>query len=141
MTAFAPQTLEADQPRRAAECPIVSRSTRCDKEGRPAREVKQESPTTARPLRLGGDTGDGAGERGIQTREHRQILEMILLVSRSRDLRPNSRSDGQRHRDLEANLDKANWPVATLLIPERHSSGAGDVWLRTHLGKVRADGG
>ncbi|BAU14686.1 translation initiation factor IF-2 [Leptolyngbya sp. NIES-3755] len=132
-----PQTIEAISHARAAEVPIIVAINKVDKEGAQPDRVKQElTEYSLVPEEWGGDTimvpvsaltGDN-----LDT-----LLEMILLVSEVEDLNANPDRPA-RGTVIEAHLDKAKGPVATLLI-QNGTLKVGDVLVAgSALGKVRA---
>ncbi|MBE9010998.1 translation initiation factor IF-2 [Pseudanabaenaceae cyanobacterium LEGE 13415] len=132
-----PQTVEAISHARAAEVPIIVAINKIDKEGAQPDRVKQElTEYNLVPEEWGGDTimvpvsaltGDN-----LDT-----LLEMILLVSEVEDLNANPDRPA-RGTVIEAHLDKAKGPVATLLI-QNGTLKVGDVLVAgSALGKVRA---
>ncbi len=132
-----PQTIEAISHAKAAEVPIIVAINKVDKEGAQPDRVKQELTEFGLvPEEWGGDTimvpvsaltGDN-----LDT-----LLEMILLVSEVEDLSANPDRPA-RGTVIEAHLDKAKGPVATLLI-QNGTLRVGDVLVAgSALGKVRA---
>ena len=132
-----PQTVEAISHAKAAEVPIIVAINKVDKEGSQPDRVKQELTEYGLvPEEWGGDTimvpvsaltGDN-----LDT-----LLEMILLVSEVEDLSANPDRPA-RGTVIEAHLDKAKGPVATLLI-QNGTLRVGDVLVAgSALGKVRA---
>jgi len=132
-----PQTIEAISHAKAAEVPIVVAINKVDKlEANPDR-VKQELMEYALvPEEWGGDTimvpvsaltGDN-----LDT-----LLEMLLLVTEVEDLYANPDRPA-KGTVIEANLDKAKGPVATLLV-QNGTLRVGDVLVAGSVfGKVRA---
>ena len=110
-----PQTIEAISHARSAEVPIIVAITKIDKPEANHERVKQELMNENLVAEeWGGDTivvgvSSKTGE-GID-----ELLEMILLVAEMRELKanPNRRAIGTI---IEANLDKAKGPMATILI-------------------------
>ena len=110
-----PQTIEAISHARSAEVPIIVAITKIDKPEANPEMVKQELMNeNLLAEEWGGDTivvgvSSKTGE-GID-----ELLEMILLVAEMRELKanPNRRAIGTI---IEANLDKAKGPMATILI-------------------------
>ena len=132
-----PQTLEAISHARAAEVPIVVAINKVDKEGAQIDRVKQElSDRNLLSEDWGGDTVmvpvSALRGQGIDT-----LLEMILLVTEVEDLKANP-DRMAKGTVIEAHLDKAKGPVATLLI-QNGTLRAGDVVAAGPvLGKVKA---
>ena len=110
-----PQTIEAISHARSAEVPIIVAITKIDKPEANPERVKQELMNENLVAEeWGGDTivvgvSSKTGE-GID-----ELLEMILLVAEMIELKanPNRRAIGTI---IEANLDKAKGPMATILI-------------------------
>jgi translation initiation factor IF-2 len=132
-----PQTIEAISHAKAAEVPIIVAINKIDKETAQPDRVKQELmehglvpeewggdaimvPVSA----LGGDNLDG-------------LLEMIVLVSEVEDLQANP-DRLARGTVIEANLDKARGPVATLLVQNGTLKVGDSLVAGPVLGKVRA---
>ena len=132
-----PQTAEAISHAKAAEVPIIVAINKIDKEAAQPDRVKQElTEYNLVPEEWGGDTimvpvSALTGEN-LDT-----LLEMILLVSEVEDLSANPDRPA-RGTVIEAHLDKAKGPVATLLI-QNGTLRVGDVLVAgSALGKVRA---
>ncbi len=110
-----PQTIEAISHAKAAGVPIVVAINKIDKEAANPDRVKQElMEYELVPEEYGGDTimvpvSALTGEN-VDT-----ILEMLLLVSEIEDLQANP-DRLARGTVIEAHLDKARGPVATLLV-------------------------
>jgi translation initiation factor IF-2 len=132
-----PQTLEAISHARAAQVPIVVAINKIDKEGASPERVKQElSGHELVAEDWGGDTVM-VPVSAIKGENIDKLLEMILLVSEVEDLQANP-DRMARGTVIEAHLDKAKGPVATLLI-QNGTLKAGDVLAAGPvLGKVRA---
>jgi translation initiation factor IF-2 len=110
-----PQTIEAIRHAQAAEVPIIVAINKMDKPGANADRVQQE--LTSYGLQSedwGGDTVM-VPVSALKGENLDRLLEMILLVSDVEDLQanPNRTAKGTV---IEAHLDKAKGPVATLLI-------------------------
>ena len=138
-----PQTLEAISHARAAKVPIVVAINKIDKEGASPDRVKQElSGLELVAEDWGGNTVmvPVSALKGVNVDK---LLEMILLVTEVEDLKANP-DRMARGTVIEAHLDKAKGPVATLLV-QNGTMRAGDVLAAGPvLGKVRAmvdDGG
>ena len=132
-----PQTLEAISHARAAKVPIVVAINKIDKEGASPDRVKQElSEKDLIAEDWGGDTVM-VPVSAIKKQNIDKLLEMILLVSEVEDLQanPNRSAKGTV---IEAHLDKAKGPVATLLV-QNGTLKSGDVLAAgSVLGKIRA---
>ncbi len=132
-----PQTLEAISHARAAKVPIVVAINKIDKEGASPDKVKQElSEKDLIAEDWGGDTVM-VPVSAIKKQNIDKLLEMILLVSEVEDLQANP-DRAAKGTVIEAHLDKAKGPVATLLV-QNGTLKTGDVLAAgTVLGKIRA---
>ncbi len=132
-----PQTLEAISHARAAEVPIVVAINKIDKEGAQPDRVKQELSGLDLVAEDWGGTTVMVPVSAIKGENIDKLLEMILLVTEVEDLQANPDRTA-RGTVIEAHLDKAKGPVATLLI-QNGTLRAGDVLAAGPiLGKVRA---
>jgi translation initiation factor IF-2 len=132
-----PQTLEAISHARAAEVPIVVAINKIDKEGASPDRVKQELSALELVAEDWGGTTVMVPVSAIKGENIDQLLEMILLVSEVEDLQANP-DRMAKGTVIEAHLDKAKGPVATLLI-QNGTLRNGDVLAAGPvLGKVRA---
>ncbi len=132
-----PQTLEAISHARAAKVPIVVAINKIDKEGASPDRVKQElSEKELIAEDWGGDTVM-VPVSAIKKQNINKLLEMILLVSEVEDLQANP-DRFAKGTVIEAHLDKAKGPVATLLV-QNGTLKSGDVLAAgSVLGKIRA---
>ncbi|MDC3018518.1 translation initiation factor IF-2 [Prochlorococcus sp. AH-736-E19] len=132
-----PQTLEAISHARAAKVPIVVAINKIDKEGASPDRVKQElSEKDLIAEDWGGDTVM-VPVSAIKKQNIEKLLEMILLVSEVEDLQANP-DRFAKGTVIEAHLDKAKGPVATLLV-QNGTLKSGDVLAAgSVLGKIRA---
>ena len=132
-----PQTLEAISHARAAEVPIVVAINKIDKEGSSPERVKQElSEQNLLAEDWGGDVVM-VPVSAIKGENIDKLLEMLLLVTEVEDLQANP-DRLARGTVIEAHLDKAKGPVATLLV-QNGTLRTGDVVAAGPvLGKVRA---
>ncbi len=132
-----PQTLEAISHARAAKVPIVVAINKIDKEGASPERVKQElSEKDLIAEDWGGDTVM-VQVSAIKKQNIDKLLEMILLVSEVEDLQANP-DRFAKGTVIEAHLDKAKGPVATLLV-QNGTLKSGDVLAAgSVLGKIRA---
>jgi len=132
-----PQTIEAISHAKAAGVPIVVAINKIDKEGAQPDRVKQELTEYALvPEEWGGDT-IMVPVSAISGDNLDTLLEMILLVAEVEDLSANP-DRSARGTVIEAHLDKAKGPVATLLI-QNGTLRVGDILVAgSSLGKVRA---
>ncbi|WP_413441011.1 translation initiation factor IF-2 [Synechococcus sp. MIT S1220] len=132
-----PQTLEAISHARAAEVPIVVAINKIDKEGSSADRVKQElSEQNLLAEEWGGDVVM-VPVSAIKSENIDKLLEMILLVTEVEDLQANP-DRLARGTVIEAHLDKAKGPVATLLVQNGTLKTGDVVAAGPVLGKVRA---
>ncbi len=132
-----PQTIEAISHAKAAEVPIIIAINKIDKEGAQPDRVKQELTEYGLvPEEWGGETimvpvSAMTGEN-VDT-----LLEMILLVTEVEELSANP-DRSARGTVIEAHLDKAKGPVATLIV-QNGTLRVGDVLVAgSAFGKVRA---
>jgi len=131
-----PQTVEAINHAKAANIPIIVAINKMDKPGANPDKIKQQiMEYELVPEEYGGDTimvpisakrGDG-----IDT-----LLEMVLLTAEMQELKanPDRRARGTV---IEARLDKARGPIATLLV-QNGTLRQGDIIIAgTAVGRVR----
>ena len=132
-----PQTLEAISHARAAKVPIVVAINKIDKEGASPDRVKQELSGQELVAEDWGGSTVMVPVSAIKCENIDKLLEMILLVSEVEDLQANP-DRMAKGTVIEAHLDKAKGPVATLLI-QNGTLRTGDVVAAGPvLGKVRA---
>ncbi len=132
-----PQTLEAISHARAAEVPIVVAINKIDKEGSSPDRVKQElSEQSLVAEEWGGDVVM-VPVSAIKGENIDKLLEMILLVSEVEDLQANP-DRLAKGTVIEAHLDKAKGPVATLLIQNGTLRSSDVLAAGPVLGKIRA---
>jgi len=132
-----PQTLEAISHARAAKVPIVVAINKIDKEGASPDRVKQELSAQELVAEDWGGSTVMVPVSAIKGENIDKLLEMVLLVSEVEDLQANP-DRLARGTVIEAHLDKAKGPVATLLI-QNGTLRTGDVVAAGPvLGKVRA---
>ncbi len=132
-----PQTLEAISHARAAEVPIVVAINKIDKEGSSPDRVKQElSDQNLLAEDWGGDVVM-VPVSAVKGENINKLLEMVLLVTEVEDLQANPERLA-KGTVIEAHLDKAKGPVATLLIQNGTLSTGDVVAAGPVLGKVRA---
>jgi translation initiation factor IF-2 len=132
-----PQTIEAISHAKAAGVPIVVAINKIDKAGAQPDRVKNElTEQGLQPEEWGGDT-IMVPVSAIQQENLDTLLEMILLVAEVEDLKakPDRLARGTV---IEANLDKARGPIATLLV-QNGTLRIGDTLVAGSVfGKVRA---
>ena len=132
-----PQTLEAISHARAAKVPIVVAINKIDKEGASPDRVKQELSSHELVAEDWGGNTVMVPVSAIKGENIDKLLEMILLVTEVEDLQANP-DRMAKGTVIEAHLDKAKGPVATLLI-QNGTLHTGDVLAAGPiLGKVRA---
>ncbi len=132
-----PQTIEAISHAKAAGVPIIVAINKVDKEAAQPDRVKQElTEYQLVPEEWGGSTVMVAVS-AVTGQNLDTLLDMILLVTEVEDLNanPNRLAKGTV---IEAHLDKAKGPVATLLV-QNGTLNVGDILVAgSSLGKVRA---
>lgn len=132
-----PQTVEAINHAKAADVSIIVAINKIDKEGANPDRIKQDlTEYNLVPEEWGGDTicVEISAKNRINIDE---LLEMVLLTADMKELKanPNRRAQGTV---IEARLDKAKGPVATVLV-QNGTLRTGDVIVAgTSVGKVRA---
>ncbi len=132
-----PQTIEAISHARAAKVPIIVAINKVDKlEAQPDRIRQELTEHGLVDEEWGGDT-IMVPVSAIKGENLDTLLEMILLVTEVEDLQANPDRTA-RGTVIEANLDKARGPVATLLV-QNGTLRVGDALLAgSAFGKVRA---
>jgi translation initiation factor IF-2 len=132
-----PQTIEAIRHAQAAEVPIIVAINKVDKPGANINRVQQELIAfNLQSEELGGDT-IMVPVSALKGENLDTLLEMILLVADIEDLHANP-DRAARGTVIEAHLDKAKGPVATLLI-QNGTLRVGETLVAGHVfGKVRA---
>lgn len=132
-----PQTIEAISHAQAAEVPLVVAINKIDKEGAQPDRVKQELMEYGLvPEEWGGQT-IMVPVSAIKGENLDTLLEMILLVAEIEELSANPDREA-KGTVIEAHLDKAKGPVASLLV-QNGTLRVGDTLLAgVAIGKVRA---
>jgi translation initiation factor IF-2 len=132
-----PQTIEAIRHAQAAEVPIIVAINKVDKPGANISRVQQELIAyNLQAEELGGDT-IMVPVSALKGENLDTLLEMILLVADVEDLQANPDRTA-RGTVIEAHLDKAKGPVATLLV-QNGTLRVGETLVAGHVfGKVRA---
>lgn len=132
-----PQTVEAINHAKAANIPIVVAVNKCDKEEADPNRVKQELMEYGLVSEdWGGDTitvnVSAKTGQGID-----ELLEMVLLVAEMKELKanPNRNAVGLI---IEAQLDKARGPVATVLVQKGTLHEGDYVLTGSSSGRIRA---
>jgi translation initiation factor IF-2 len=132
-----PQTLEAIAHAKAANVPIVVAINKIDLPNANPERIKQQlSEQGLVPEQWGGDTiyVEVSAKRKLNIDA---LLEMILLQAEILELRANPNRRGQGV-VIEAELDKARGPVATVLV-QNGTVRVGDAFVvGMHYGRVRA---
>ncbi|MFS8904434.1 translation initiation factor IF-2 [Synechococcus sp. H60.4] len=132
-----PQTLEALSHARAAQVPIIVAINKIDKPGSQPERIKQQlAEHGLLPEEWGGDT-PMVEVSALTRRNLDALLEMILLVADVAELQANPNRPA-RGTVIEAHLDKARGPVATLLV-QNGTLRVGDTLVAgAVLGRVKA---
>ncbi|MBD2106650.1 translation initiation factor IF-2 [Nodosilinea sp. FACHB-13] len=132
-----PQTIEAISHAKAAEVPLIVAINKVDKETANPDRVKQELMEHGLvPEEWGGDT-IMVPVSALSGENLDSLLEMIVLVAEIEDLQANP-DRLARGTVIEANLDKARGPVATLLIQNGTLRVGDSLVAGPILGKVKA---
>ncbi len=132
-----PQTVEAISHAKAAEVPIVVAINKIDKEGASPDRVKQELTEYGLVSEEWGGETIMVPVSAIQKENLDTLLEMILLVADIEELSANPERTA-KGTVIEANLDKARGPIATLLV-QNGTLRVGDTLVAGSVfGKVRA---
>ena len=131
-----PQTIESINHAKAAEVPLIVAINKMDKPTANPDKIKEQlTKYDLVPEEWGGDTiivpisaktGQGLDE----------LLEMVLLTAEVQELKanPNRRAKGTV---IEARLDKARGPIATLLV-QNGTLNQGDIIIAgTSVGRIR----
>ncbi|GJN11861.1 hypothetical protein PR202_ga30093 [Eleusine coracana subsp. coracana] len=132
-----PQTREAIAHARAAGVPIIIAVNKIDKEGaNPERIMQELSQIGLMPEMWGGDipmiqisalTGDNVDE----------LLETVMLVAELQELKANPHRNA-KGTVIEACLDKAKGPLATLVVQNGTLNKADIIMCGEAYGKIRA---
>ena len=132
-----PQTVEAINHAKAAGIPIIVAVNKIDLPGANVEKIKQElMEYELVPEEWGGDT-IFVPISAKQRINIENLLEMVLLVADMKELRanPNKQAKGAI---IEARLDKAKGPIASMLI-QRGTLDVGDtIVVGTSIGRIRA---
>jgi translation initiation factor IF-2 len=132
-----PQTVEAIHHAKAANVPIIVAVNKMDKpDANPERVTRQLSEHGLVPEDWGGETifaQVSAKQRiGIDN-----LLEMILLQSEILELKANADKPARGH-VIEARMDQARGPVATILVQEGTLRAGDHLVCGVFAGKIRA---
>ena len=131
-----PQTVEAINHAKAADTPIIVAVNKIDLPGANVDKIKQElMKYELVPEEWGGDTifVPISAKKNINIDN---LLEMVLLVADMKDLKadPNRQAKGTV---IEARLDKAQGPIASVLV-QRGTLNVGDtIVVGSSIGKIR----
>lgn len=132
-----PQTVEAINHAKAAEIPIIVAVNKIDLPGANVDKIKQElMEYELVSEEWGGDT-IFVPISAKQRINIENLLEMVLLVADMKELKanPNKQAKGAV---IEARLDKAKGPIASMLV-QRGTLDVGDtVVVGTSIGRIRA---
>ncbi|MEN9222261.1 MAG: translation initiation factor IF-2 [Thermostichus sp. BF3_bins_97] len=132
-----PQTLEAISHARAAQVPIIVAINKIDKpDSQPDRIKQQLSEHGLLPEEWGGDT-PMVEVSALARLNLDSLLEMILLVADVAELQANPNRSA-RGTVVEAHLDKARGPVATLLVQNGTLRVGETLVAGAVLGRVKA---
>ena len=132
-----PQTVEAINHAKAADIPIVVAVNKVDKEQSDPNRVKQELMEHGLVSEdWGGDTitVDVSAKTGQGIDD---LLEMVLLVAEMKELKANPNRDAVGL-IIEAQLDKARGPVATVLVQKGTLHEYDYVLTGSSSGRIRA---
>ena len=132
-----PQTIEAINHAKAADIPIVVAVNKVDKEQSDPNRVKQELMEHGLVSEdWGGDTitVDVSAKTGQGIDD---LLEMVLLVAEMKELKANPNRDAVGL-IIEAQLDKARGPVATVLVQKGTLHEYDYVLTGSSSGRIRA---
>ena len=131
-----PQTIEAINHAKAAEIPIIVAVNKMDKHGaNPDRILTQLTEHGLTPAEWGGETEvcKISAKTGMGIDE---LLETVILTAEVEELKANPNRAGKGC-VLEARLDKARGPIATLLV-QNGTLHQGDLIIAgTAVGRVR----
>ena len=132
-----PQTVEAINHAKAAEIPIIVAINKIDVPGANPEKVKQELlKYDLVPEEWGGDTifCEISAKKKINIEG---LLEMVLLVADMKELKTNNKKQAKGV-IIEAKLDKAMGPIASVLV-QRGKLKVGDtVVVGTSIGRIRS---
>ena len=132
-----PQTVEAINHAKAAEIPIIVAVNKIDLPGANVDKIKQElMEYELVSEEWGGDT-IFVPISAKQRINIENLLEMVLLVADMKELKANPRKQA-KGTVIEARLDKAKGPIATMLV-QRGTLDEGDtIVVGTSIGRIRA---
>lgn len=131
-----PQTVEAINHAKAAEVPIIVAVNKVDKPGaNPDRVMQELTEYELVPEDWGGDT-IFVQISALFNKNLDELLDMVLLVAEVEELKadPKRQAIGSV---IEARLDKAKGPIATLLVQEGTLSQGDPIVVGNTFGRVR----
>lgn len=131
-----PQTVEAINHAKAAQVPIIVAVNKVDKPGaNPDRVMQELTEYELVPEDWGGDT-IFVQISALFNKNLDELLDMVLLVAEVEELKadPTRQSIGSV---IEARLDKAKGPIATLLVQEGTLSQGDPIVVGNTFGRVR----
>lgn len=132
-----PQTIEAISHAQAAKVPIIVAINKMDKEGAQPDRVRQELTEYGLVAEEWGGETIMVPVSALKGENLDTLLEMILLISEVEDLQANPDRPA-KGTVIEAHLDKARGPVASLLV-QNGTLKVGDILVAgSAFGKVRA---
>lgn len=132
-----PQTIEAINHAKAANVPIIIAVNKVDKPDANPDKVKQQlTEYDLVPEAWGGETVfvdvSAKAKTGLE-----ELLEMILLVAEVQELKANEKAPAEGT-IIEAELDKARGPIASLLVQRGTLKTGALIVAGTSYGRVRA---
>ena len=132
-----PQTIEAINHANAAGVPLIVAINKIDKPGANPDKVKKELADEGLLVEDWGGTVISVEVSAKKNQNIDTVLEMVLLVAEMEELRanPNKRAVGNV---IEAQLDKARGPVATVLVQGGTLKVGDPIVAGVASGKVRA---
>ncbi len=131
-----PQTVEAINHAKAAEVPIIVAVNKVDKPGaNPDRVMQELTEYELIPEDWGSDT-IFVQISALFNKNLDELLEMILLVAEVEDLKADPKRPALGS-VIEARLDKAKGPIATLLVQEGTLSQGDPIVVGNTFGRVR----
>ncbi|WP_208559664.1 translation initiation factor IF-2 [Marinilactibacillus kalidii] len=131
-----PQTVEAINHAKAAEVPIIVAVNKVDKPGaNPDRVMQELTEYELVPEDWGGDT-IFVQISALFNKNLDELLDMVLLVAEVEELKadPKRQAIGSV---IEARLDKAKGPIATLLVQEGTLAQGDPIVVGNTFGRVR----
>lgn len=131
-----PQTVEAINHAKAAEVPIIVAVNKIDKPGaNPDRVMQELTEYELIPEDWGGDT-IFVQISALFNKNLEELLDMVLLVAEIEELKADPKRPALGS-VIEARLDKAKGPIATLLVQEGTLSQGDPIVVGNAFGRVR----